>query len=647
MSQDAASKCATLADGMADVASWFRNGQDWPLLAPPPRAEWLALLRSSREQLCASLSQCSREEVETVLRARLFQRPDVSTQLGLVFDRPAAVASRIAAAREIMAAGWSHPMAAHAFTIAVLDAQPWEMPIMRDLHTCPEHVMERYLTWLFVRPVYRAIGDDAKYVAWLPEMLGWLKQQVDAPALRQRLAVLINTTIRHLDIGMVIYSDVQVRPVLDARAGLIEAMTRQIETLHGSGPGPTALRPANRRIRLGILLRTIMKHPDPQAFCSQFEHFDQERYEIIVYSQDLVDRQCEHDISLYQRLFRFVSAVRTLNGLDVRQMVDRIHADDLDVFVYSYAATIGASPTDLLVSSRLARVQILMNSYVPMSTGFSSFTHVATVAPAPESRASLLGECREEFAEIPRVLLSYLPFVPQPAVRPINRAALRISANAVVLYNGGAVDKIVPVQLDAWVRALARIPGSVLVLAPFNPGWSGVSGATSLHGLIESTCRTHRVDPRRIIVLRELSPRDTHQLYELATVYLGTFPHGSSTSVALALQAGVPAVTRRSPWLRGTGDASIVQSIGLDELVAADADAYVDLTVRLATDAPFRAQVCEKMRAALPTAPFLALSDYGHALQGLFDRLAHESFAYPLPADATGVLPESAERSAA
>jgi len=617
---------------MADVASWFRNGQDWPLIAPPPRADWLALLRSSREQLCAALGQCTRDEVENILRAGLFHRPDVPSQTGLVFDRTEAKRTRLEAAREIMEVGWAHPMAAHAFVVAVLDAQPWEMPIMRDLHACPEHVMERYLAWLFVRPVYRLLGDDARYVEWLPVMLDWLRAQVEQPGLRPRLATLINCTIRLLDIGMVIYSDVSVRPVLDARARLVEAMTTQIETLRGSGAGPSATRPDGRRIRLGVLLRTILKHPDPMAFCSQFEHFDPERYEIIVYSQDLIDRQCEHDIGLYQRLFRFVSAVRTMNGLNVQQMVDRIHADDLDVFVYSYAAKIGASPTDLLVSSRLARVQILMNSYVPMSTGFSSFTHVATVQPAPEAKETMLSECREAFAEIPNVLLSYLPFVPQPPERVISRAALRIPANAVVLYNGGALDKIVPLQLDAWVRALARIPGSVLVLAPFNPGWSGVSGAIVLHDLIDTICRTHGVDPRRIIALRELSPRDTHQLYQMATVYLGTFPHGSSTSVALAMQEVVPAVTRRSPWLRGTGDASIVQSIGLDELVAVDADAYVDLTVRLATDAAFHASVCGKIRSALPTAPFLASSAYGDALQGLFDRLAHEAFGYPLPA---------------
>ncbi|MCA0375356.1 MAG: hypothetical protein LCH84_06785 [Gemmatimonadetes bacterium] len=632
MSLDAATKCTSLADSMAEVTQWFQHGTDWPLLAPAPRADWLALLRRSREELCALLGQCTRDEAAAVVRSTLFAQGDAPIVAGLVFDRTPAAESRLTAAREIMQAGWSHPMAVHAFIIAVLDAQPWEMPRMCDLHACPESVMERYLTWLFQRPVYGAVGDDARYVAWLVEMLDCMREQLRNPKLASRKALLVNTLLRRLDISMVVHTDVSIRAVLEARARLVEAMAADIEVLRGTRSAAQGPRPEGRRIRLGFLVRTIMKHPDPLAFCAQFEHFDPSRYEIVLYSQDLVDRQCEHDVALYQRLFRFVHEVRTLNGLSVRQMIDRVQGDDLDVFVYSYAAQIGASPVDLLANAKLARVQVLMNSHVPIATGLPSFTHVATVAPAPEARASLLGELvHEQLAEIPRVLLSYLPHVPQPPVRRIDRAALRIPADGVVLYNGGAVDKIVPVQLDAWVRALARIPHSWLVLAPFNPGWNGTRGAVTLHALISRTCRAHQVDPRRVVVLRELSPRDTQQLYDMARVYLGTFPHGSSTSVALAMQAGVPAATRRSPWLRGTGDASIVQSIGLDDLVAADADAYVDLVVRLATDGAYHADVCARMAAALPTAPFLASADYGRALQGMFDRLAFEAFGYPLP----------------
>ncbi len=626
MSQKAFSQCLVLADSMVDIASWFENGRDWPLLAPTPRADWLTLLSKSREHICASLGECNRDEVENLLRSKFFQQPDVATRTGLVFERSTAGQSRVESAREIMAAGWTHPMATHAFVVAALDAQPWELPVMRDLQACSENAIESYLRWLFIRPAFREPGDDTRYVSWLAGMLDWLRDVIGDPQQHSRFSLIANAIVGNLDLGMIIYSDVSIRPVLDARARLLDTLASQIETLRGSGPGPTATRPRGGRIRLGILLRNILRSPDPLTFCSQFEYFDPERYEIIIYSRDLIDRQCEHDISLYQRLFRFVSSVRSLNSLSVRETADRIHSDDLDIFIYSSAATIGASTVDLLARLRLGRIQILMNSFVPMSTGFESFTHLATVKPAPESEATLLSECREKFVEIPEVLLSYPPFVPQPPVRQINRNALRIPADAVVLYNGGAADKIVPALMEAWVRALSRIPGSYLLLAPFNPGWSGARAAVNLNGLINSTCRRLGVDARRVVVLRELSPRDTHQLYELSTLYLGTFPHGSSTSVALAMQAAVPAVTRRSPWLRGTGDASIVQSIGLDELVAADADAYVELTVRLAQDTEWRAAIRQKILDALPGAPFLSSRRYGEALQGVFDKLTEEIF---------------------
>ena len=343
-----------------------------------------------------------------------------------------------------------------------------------------------------------------------------------------------------------------------------------------------------------------------------------------------MDRQCTHDIALYKRLFNFVSAVHSLNGLSVRDMIDKVHADDLDIFVFSYAATIGVTPTDCLVNARLARIQVLMNSFVPIATGLPSFSHVATVRPPAASRATIEGECREALAEIPQVLLSYPPARAETPERIITRAILGIPDDAPVLYNGGAVDKIVPLLTRSWIRALARIPNGYLVLAPFNPGWTGAVGAPNLFGLLDNVCAAEGVARDRVIVLRELSPRDTTQILQFSTAYLGTFPHGSSTSIALALQAGVPVATRRSPWLRGTGDASIVNSIGVGEMIADNADEYVDLVVRLAIDAAWNRTLRERIVSALPTAPFLSSPEYGRSLQHMFDDLAHTSFGHPV-----------------
>lgn len=630
MSLDAAALCARLADSLTDGGSRLRSADTWPLVPTLTDAALADAMLRAREMLCAKLGECAADEVDLVLRSRLFLAGDVVTMAGLTGRRHAAAQQRIAAAREIMQVGWTHPQARHAFAIAALHTAAYEMPLMPDLHACPDAIVDRYLTWLLRRPVFHTIGDDAAYVAWLPGMLDWIRARITDPLLRDHRSVLVNSVLHKLDLGMMIYGDVSIRDVLDARARLLETLTAQSETLRGSRRGGPGLRPADRRIRLGFLMRTLMRHPDPLAFCAQFEHFDPARYEIIVYTHDHVDRQCTHDIPLYQRLFRIASTLTTLNGRTVREMIDTIQADDLDIFVYSYAATIGASPTECVVAAPLARVQVAMNSHVPLATGLPSFTHMATVRPPAASRETLLSECREAVAEIPRVLIAYPPVQTHPPLRVITRETLGIPASAPVFYNGGAADKIVPLLAQTWIRALARVPGSVLLLAPFNPGWTGVSAATNLDALLTSVCAQEGVERARVIVLRELSPRDTQQLLDFSTVYLGTFPHGSSTSVTLALQAGVPSVVRRSPWLRGTGDASITASIGLTELIADDADAYTDLVVRLATDPAWHADLCKAIRAALPTAPFLASEEYGRGLQQMFDTLAHESFGYPL-----------------
>lgn len=636
MSIEIAAAAAKLADLIFDIGKALRRGE-WALVATPHDERLLDATRRMREQICAHLEHCTAGEMDIVLRSNLFTGADVPIGIGLAYQRTSVTEQRSAAAAEILETGWSHPMSRHAFAIAVLQAAPHEMPLMPDLHLCPDFIAERYITWLFRRPHFRDSGDDARYVAWLETMLEWLRDAVTSEPLTPKRGMLLNTILQKLDIGMIIYSDVSIRGVLDARARLIETVTGLSEALRGSRTGDAPARPAHRKIRLGFLIRTLLRHPDPIAFCSQFESFDLDRYEIIVYSHDMVDRQCDHDIALYRRIFAFVTEIRSLNGLTVQQMIDRVQGDDLDVFVFSYAATIGVTPTDCLVSAKLARVQVLMNSYVPLATGLPSFTHVATVRPHESMRASLMSECREQIAEIPRVLLSYLPARRETPDRVITRATLGIPAAAPVFYNGGAVDKIVPTMAHAWIRSLARVPGSYLVLAPFNPGWSGTQGATNLFALLDETCAAHGVDRSRVIVLRELSPRDTGQILDFTTVYFGTFPHGSSTSIALALQAKVPVVTRRSPWLRGTGDASIVESIGMHDLVAADADAYVDLAVRIATDDGWRAELTYRIAAALPTAPFLSSAQYTRDLQHMFDRLALDSFGYPMDDAELGV----------
>src|SRR6202012_1848536 len=59
-----------------------------------------------------------------------------------------------------------------------------------------------------------------------------------------------------------------------------------------------------------------------------------------------------------------------------------------------------------------------------------------------------------------------------PATIEVSRARLGIAAGTGEFFSGGNFFKILPELSETWARILAAVPGSVLVLMPFNPNWS-------------------------------------------------------------------------------------------------------------------------------------------------------------------------------
>jgi thioredoxin-like negative regulator of GroEL len=66
---------------------------------------------------------------------------------------------------------------------------------------------------------------------------------------------------------------------------------------------------------------------------------------------------------------------------------------------------------------------------------------------------------------------------------------------------------------------------------------------------------------------------------------------------ALAVECGLPIVTRQGRFLRGRFAGGILASLGLGELVAADENAYVELAVQLAGDPARRRDLRHRMEA--------------------------------------------------
>lgn len=80
-------------------------------------------------------------------------------------------------------------------------------------------------------------------------------------------------------------------------------------------------------------------------------------------------------------------------------------------------------------------------------------------------------------------------------------------------------------------------------------------------------------------------------------VHLSTFPFGGTNSNIDAFMLGIPVVTKYGYEPHEQFDAAMLRRVGMQELVCADEEAYVNLAVSLAHDDSYRMQLSAKLRA--------------------------------------------------
>jgi predicted O-linked N-acetylglucosamine transferase (SPINDLY family) len=90
------------------------------------------------------------------------------------------------------------------------------------------------------------------------------------------------------------------------------------------------------------------------------------------------------------------------------------------------------------------------------------------------------------------------------------------------------------------------------------------------------------VDPARIELADWLASGTAHlEAYKSVDVALDTFPYNGTTTTCEALWMGVPVVTRAGDRHASRVGASLLETVGLAELVTSDWDAYVEVAARL------------------------------------------------------------------
>ncbi len=176
---------------------------------------------------------------------------------------------------------------------------------------------------------------------------------------------------------------------------------------------------------------------------------------------------------------------------------------------------------------------------------------------------------------------------------PLSRREHGLPEGAIVFCCFNSTYKINAAFLASWMRLLAAVDGSVL--------WLLRSNARAAENLVAHV-RSSGIDPARIVFA---DPKDLpvhlarHRLADLA---LDTLPYNAHTTGSDALWAGLPMVTCKGDNFAGRVGASLLDAVGLPELIAENLADYEALAIALGTDRARLAATKAKLAQNLSTA---------------------------------------------
>ncbi|MEI6559460.1 MAG: tetratricopeptide repeat protein [Rhodospirillaceae bacterium] len=278
-------------------------------------------------------------------------------------------------------------------------------------------------------------------------------------------------------------------------------------------------------------------------------------------------------------------------GLDDRALAARIQADGIDLLI----DLAGHSAFNRLPVFALkpAPVQVTWLGY-PGSTGLAAIDYrLVDPVSDPEGGADRLAS--EALVRLQGGFLCYRPPCaagpdPAPAAEPADGAALTFGS-----FNN--LNKLSPPVLALWAALLCRLPGARLLLKSRQLADEAVARA------LRQSFGRHGVARERLELLSWTAGFESHlDSYRRVGIALDPFPYNGTTTTCEALWMGVPVVTLAGERHAARMGASLLTRLGLDELIAADPAAYLEIAAALATDrarlAGLRAGLRQRMTAS-------------------------------------------------
>lgn len=180
------------------------------------------------------------------------------------------------------------------------------------------------------------------------------------------------------------------------------------------------------------------------------------------------------------------------------------------------------------------------------------------------------------------------------ADRPSTRAECGLPETGFVFACFNNNYKITPAFFDIWMRLLRSVDGSVLWLLEDN---------LAAERNLRSEAQSRGIAAERLVFAPRMELSEHLARHRLADLFLDTLPYNAHTTASDALWAGLPLLTCRGDTFAGRVAASLLQAIGLPELITTNLEEYEARARSLAVQPEELRSLRDKLSANRSTAP--------------------------------------------
>jgi protein O-GlcNAc transferase len=319
---------------------------------------------------------------------------------------------------------------------------------------------------------------------------------------------------------------------------------------------------SNKKIRIAYLSADFHDHPMSHLMSGVFERHDRSRFETFALSFG-PDWQCASRSRLKRAFDRFID-VRHESDQRVATLLHDMRVDiAVDLMGFTRDARTG------IFARRPAPIQVNYLGY-PATMGAEYIDYIIA------DRFAIPAGSQRFYSES----VVYLPdsfqatdATPRILQESPTRAEMGLPDDGFVFCSFNASYKITPFMFDVWMQLLRALNNSVL--------WLLGSNFAVEHNL---RCEAERRDvaPGRLIFAPRIPYAQYLARYQLADLFLDTFPFNAGATARDALSVALPLITISGEAFAARMAGSLLHSMGLSELVTHSLTDYEALALRLA-----------------------------------------------------------------